>query len=124
MRRVLALAALGAAVCFAGPATADETWTSPQVGQIVWQSDVEDTSIFTYQAGVSQVKMYIEGLPGNIENRRVMSGYWMIEGHDDAQSGACSAALTAVDGATSYTWGHMEVRWSRRSFPSAFTVRM
>lgn len=124
MRRILALAAAAATMVFGTPAWADETWTSPQVGRIVWADDVGDTSIFTYQVGTSTVKMYIEGLPGNIENRRVMAGYWIIPGQDDPSSGACSAALTGIDGETSHTWGRLEIRWARRTFPTAFTARM
>lgn len=123
MKRGFVFAALFGAVLATGPAVADETWTSPVVGQIVWQTDVGDTSVFTYQAGDSTVYMYIEGLPGNINNRQLLTGYWMIE-DEDFGDGQCSAALTAVDGRSSHTWGHFEMRWQRRTFPSAWTAKM
>ncbi len=123
MRRFLALVAMVCGAFFTGPAIADETWTSPSVGEIVWLTDEGDTSVFTYQAGERTVYLYIEGLPGNMDNRRVMTGYWMMEDEspEDAQ---CNAALTAVDGRTSNTWGHFEMRWQRRTFPSAWSAQM
>lgn len=113
-----------AAALFATPAMADEVWTSREVGRIVWETDVSDTSIFAYQAPSGRrIKMYVEGLPGNIENRRVMTGYWLVQ-TDGPGEGQCSAGLTAADGATSYTWGRFEMRWRSRTFPSGWTARM
>lgn len=122
-RRLIASAALLSAAFFAGPAVADETWTSPVVGEIVWLRDEGDTSIFTYQAGDTPVYMYVEGLPSNISNRQVLTGYWMME-DADASEGQCGAGLTAVDGRTSHTWGHFEMRWQRRTFPSGWTAKL
>lgn len=123
MRKFLTLATTVLFACFAAPASADESWTSPVVGQIVWQTDVEDTSVFTYQAGDRTVYMYIEGLPNNMSNRQVMTGYWMMEDASPSD-GQCGAAITAVDGRSSHTWGHFEMRWQRRTFPSGWTAKM
>lgn len=111
------------ALAFVGASQADEVWTSPQVGEVVWQSDAGDTSVFTYEAGASTTYVYIEGLPGNIENRNTHVGYWMRE---DVQSGdsQCQAAITGPDGRTSRTWGRIEMRFQRRAFPTAWTMRM
>jgi hypothetical protein len=123
-RRFLASAALLGAALFTGPAVADETWTSPVVGEIIWAEDVGHTSIFTYQTPSGQtVYMYIEGLNANIENRRVMTGSWMI-GQVGAEDGQCGAGLTGIDGRVSYTWGHFRMRWQQRGFPSAWTADM
>jgi hypothetical protein len=123
MRRLLAVFAMASALTMAPPASADEMWTSPGVGAIIWETDIGQTSVFSYQTeSGATVKMYIDGLNANIENRRVMTGYWMIPG-DGPEDALCSAQITAPDGATSMTWGHFTMRWQRRAFPSGWTAQ-
>lgn len=113
-----------AAALFALPAMADEVWTSREVGRVIWETDVNDTSVFAYETPTGRtVKMYVEGLPGNAQNRNVMTGYWLMQ-TDGPGEGQCSAGLTAVDGTTSYTWGRFDMRWERRAFPSGWTARL
>lgn len=113
-----------AVALFAWPAVADETWTSREVGQVVWERDVSDTSVFAYRTPTGRaVKMYVEGLPENTQNRRVMTGYWLMQA-DGPGSGQCSAGLTAIDGTSSYTWGRLEMRWQRSTYPSGWTAHM
>jgi hypothetical protein len=124
MRRAIALISMVMTSMFAAPALADETWTARNVGQIVWETDIGDTSVFSYQAQSGRtVKMYVEGLPSNISNRQTLAGYWMIAG-DPVGSGLCNVALTAADGATSATWGHFQMRFARRTFPTGWTATM
>jgi hypothetical protein len=124
MRRLLALAAVAVTTCFGSTAAADEAWSAPEVGTIIWESDVGETSVFTYETPSGRtVRLYVEGLNANIENRRSMSGYWIMEG-DGQGEGLCGAMLTAPDGHVSSSWGRMTMRWQRRTFPSGWTAQL
>jgi len=108
-----------AVALFAWPAVADETWTSREVGQVVWERDVSDTSVFAYRTPTGRaVKMYVEGLPENTQNRRVMTGYWLMQA-DGPGSGQCSAGLTAIDGTSSYTWDGLKCAGNEARIPVA-----
>jgi hypothetical protein len=111
-------AALLALLC-AGPALADEMWSSDQ-GEIVYERDVGEIAVFSFPFAPGRAEMYVENLIGNFDRRGIHEGYWIAPGSD----GNCSASLTGPDGIQSTHWGRFTLRFDSRASPAGFVANM
>ena len=98
-------------------AAADETWRM-QDGQAVYQKDLGNTALISVPYQGSRAMVYIDGLPGALNNRSRHGGYWIGPGQ-----GRCSSILTGPDGYASRNWGRAQIIFDRSTFPSGFTLR-
>lgn len=98
-------------------ALADETWRM-QDGQAVYQEDRGNTALINVPYQGSRAMVYIDGLPGALNNRSSHGGYWIGPGQ-----GGCSSTLTGPDGYASRNWGRAQIIFDRSTFPSGFTLR-
>ena len=111
--------ALGA--LFAGSAIADEVWSLPSGNQLVYDRDVGNVAVLTYQAaqGTEKGQIFVVGLGGQSTGRTHYQGYWVEA--DDAGA-ACPAALVDAEGKTWHRWGLASVSFTSPTFPSRITV--
>lgn len=119
MLKILAVAMVGA-IGLAGAGLADETWNSEIGGTIVWESDVDGISVFSYNSlmgGGARAHLYLPGLVDSIEDRGVYFGHWI-----DPAGGGCGAMLTGVDGMSSDGWGAAIIKFDRSAFPTGWTA--
>jgi len=122
LTRLAALALLTAAA----PVFADEVWYTT-AGEIVYRSDIDFTAVLTVpqdlilsEPGAKPVHLYVEGLPGNVDGRGYMTGYWISP--NDVEWARCSTKLAGPDGMVSGVWGRAVVIFDQVSFPSGFTL--
>lgn len=118
MQKALAGAALAAALFSVFPAAADEVWTSPSAGRIIYEEDIRETGIFSYD-GLSggRAYLYVPGIAGTSE-RYVHFGYWI----DPTRGDECGTQLTGPDGVRSGSWGTAVIAFDRPEFPSGWTA--
>lgn len=113
-RKIFAAIIIGIAPVYA---TADETWQM-QDGLAVYQEDRGNTALISVPYQGSRAMVYIDGLPGALNNRSSHGGYWIGPG-----AGRCSSTLTGPDGYASRNWGRAQIIFDRSTFPSGFTLR-
>ncbi|MEZ5665888.1 MAG: hypothetical protein R3F55_00300 [Alphaproteobacteria bacterium] len=94
----------------AGPAAADEVWTS-NVGEVVYRDDLGATAVL--QAGPRL--LLIDGLGGNYDDRGTYAGTWTDQGGGTL---ACDQPLTDAYGIDSQSWGRLKITFLDRAFPS------
>ncbi len=91
---------------------ADEAWTS-NVGNIVWEEDVNNTAIFLYKTPSTtegKTRLFIRNLvPDTAGRRGTYSGYWT----DDSKGELCEAYLTDPKGTETRRWGRMIITFEK-----------
>ena len=120
-RATLFAAALALSAAFAGSAAADEVWVMPSGNQLVYDRDVGNVAVLTYQAeqGRERGQIFVVGLGGRGEGRGRYEAYWVEA--DDAGA-ACPASLVDAEGRTWRRWGIASASFASPSFPSRLTV--
>jgi len=103
----------------AGPATADEVW-STDLGDIIYEAEEAGAAILSF-GGFDGYRgtLVLPGLAGNYEQRGVHHGYWIGTSGVD-----CGAALTGPTGNASRAWGQAVVAFDGPAFPTSFTVSL
>jgi len=107
-----------AALICAGPATADEMWTSA-LGPIIWESTLDDIAVLRLddRSNGQVVHLYVPGLASDVMGGRgSYQGYWLADGGDPVDR--CATQLVAPDGAKSHYWGQFTITFVRTEFPS------
>ncbi len=102
-------------------ALADEVWTSPQMGTIVYEADQGLVAILSMPGSHpgSNVYLYVEGMGGNYGNIGTYSGYWI-----EKAPGDCATERTGADGRMSDNWGLLEITLQASGDGRAFTGRL
>jgi len=108
-----------AALVFASPVMADETWTNGY-GDVIYEEDLETTAVFSAETAGGTVWMYLDNLAGNYDMRDgIFTGVWIIE-----EDGFCLSTLLTEDGRGSNNWGTLELVWDSNDFPSGWSARL
>ncbi len=118
LKRTLPTAALllGAVALLAGPAVADEAWTTVN-GNVEYVADVGTMA----HLGVDDGAIFIEGLAGNTTNRGVFQGYW-VSYAKQGDPNACSQPAYDEYDVESWSWGYVEMTFHDKAFPSRWTM--
>jgi len=111
----------GAVLGGAQNAAADEVWSLPSGGQIVYDRDVADVAVLTYtpEQGLERGQIFVVGLGGQYEGRGKYQAYWVEA--DDAGP-ACPAALVDAEGTQWRRWGLATVAFLKPDFPSGIVL--
>ncbi|PKP81265.1 MAG: hypothetical protein CVT79_11440 [Alphaproteobacteria bacterium HGW-Alphaproteobacteria-18] len=112
----------GTILVISGHAQADEVWTTP-VGEIVYEADLETGEAVLSFPGESGERLLgiFPGLAGVSEGRGYFAGIWIDP--DAAIEGPCPGAMAdPVNGGTSYSWGRMDLIFTKPDFPAGFVV--
>ena len=117
-RFVAAFAVMSALVA---PAVADEVWVMPSGNQLVYDRDVGDVAVLTYQPaqGLAKGQIFVVGLGGQSSGRGRYEAYW-VEADDAGPT--CPAALVDAEGKVWKRWGLATVSFARPGFPSRLTL--
>ncbi|OYW86127.1 MAG: hypothetical protein B7Z22_07210 [Hyphomonas sp. 32-62-5] len=121
MRRIIA-GLIGTILAISGHAAADEVWTT-NVGEIVYEADLETgEAILSFPGETGQRLIGIfPGLAGVSEGRGFYAGVWVDP--DAATDGLCPGAMTdPLGGGKAYTWGRMDIIFTKPDFPGGFVV--
>jgi hypothetical protein len=108
---------------FAGPALADESWTSP-IGNIYYAADLETgEAVFGYSVnqGRDFGRMFINGLAGVFEDRGVYDGVW-IEPDLPRDEGCAISVMNPQTGEMSNNWGRLKLVFTEPEFPSGWVA--
>lgn len=100
------------------PTKADETWSNPD-GTASYEADIGRIAVISIPMHGNRIRLYLEGLGGNYDNRSISQGYWLGPG-----SGSCSATLTAPDGEQSSNWGRVTMIFDGPAFPTGWTATL
>ncbi|EAU40017.1 hypothetical protein FP2506_02210 [Fulvimarina pelagi HTCC2506] len=101
-------------------AIADEAWVLSDGSEVIYETDIGDTAVLTYDYRGSRVRLYLPGLSLSSGGRGTFYGYWIEPDRDSY----CGAELTGPDGARSSSWGRAVVSFDRPSFPSGWTAEL
>ena len=109
------------AASFAAPALADESWSLPSGNQVVYDRDIGNTAVLTYQPeqGQGRGQVFVVGLGGRSANRGQYTAYWVEA--DDAGP-ACPAAIVDAEGRMWRRWGLATVVFGNPNGPSAISI--
>lgn len=121
MRRTI-VGLIGTFLAISGQTQADEVWTTP-VGEIVYEADLEGgEAVLSFPGETGQRLLGIfPGLAGVTEERGFFAGVWIDP--DASEDGLCPGAMAdPVNGGTSYTWGRMDLIFTKPDFPGGFVV--
>ncbi|MGF1626427.1 MAG: hypothetical protein ACFCVH_16215 [Alphaproteobacteria bacterium] len=114
-RGVAAVAGLGAILALAGPAMADEVW-STNWGTMEYAEDLGPVAVLTYDRGA----LFIDGLGGNYTNRGYHSGFWM-EYYDSGVE--CDEPAMDDYGNESWSWGYLDVEFIDSGYPARWRAQ-
>lgn len=115
MRKLLTTLAMAAAL--AGPAMADETWTT-DFGTIEWEKGYDGGAIFRVELEKGKfARFYIEGLRPE-GARGNYTGFYI----NTADEQMCASTLIGPDGTSSRTWGRLSLTFVDKGFPSDWTM--
>ncbi|QNL18362.1 hypothetical protein HXX25_02815 [Hyphobacterium sp. CCMP332] len=116
-----AIMAAALSVGFLGAAVADEVWTDEFGNQVIYQSQIGSTAVFTGPEGETY---FIENLAGNFSDRRGdFAGFWLVMPQDAGEEQYdCASTRIAPDGRSSTYWGPVSIRFDRPAFPTGFTM--
>ena len=113
---------LGTILAISGQAQADEVWTTP-VGEVVYEADLETGEAVLSFPGESGQRLLgiFPGLAGESEERGFFAGIWLDP--ESATEGLCPGAMTdPIGGGKAYTWGRMDIIFTKPDFPGGFVV--
>lgn len=124
MKSMALMCAAGAAallLTLAPEAAADEVWSLPSGGQLIYDRDVDTTAVLTYtpEQGVERGQIFVVGLAGQYEGRGTYQAYWVEA--DDAGA-ACPAALVDAEGTQWRRWGLASIAFLKPDFPSGIII--
>ncbi|MBN8564242.1 MAG: hypothetical protein J0L70_27285 [Leptolyngbya sp. UWPOB_LEPTO1] len=115
-RVLLHAAILLATAGIASPARSDEVWDS-DYGRVVYQADRGKTAILTYGDAV-QGALFIDGLAGQLQDRRNYSGYWS----QSTSNVRCETYREGRNGQKTYYWGTLHIQFLDSEFPSRWSA--
>lgn len=112
----------GTILVISGQVHADEVWTTP-VGEVVYEADLETgEAVLSFPGETGQRLLGIfPGLAGVSDGRSFFAGIWIDP--DAAIEGLCPGAMVdPMGGGTSFTWGRMDLIFTKPDFPGGFVV--
>ena len=113
---------LGTILAISGQAQADEVWTTP-VGEVVYEADLETgEAVLSFPGETGERLLGIfPGLAGVSEDRGFFAGVWSDPA--GSEGGLCPGAMVdPINGGTTYTWGRMDIIFTKPDFPGGFVV--
>lgn len=92
---------------------ADEVWHSTY-GTVIYQDEIRDIAIWSYNWEDSKNYIYIHGLAGVYENRGSYSGVWVQPNSEQR----CKQYIVLHTGEKSHYWGKINLTFIDPNFPS------
>lgn len=118
MRPPAATLMLTVALMQGGAAFADEAWVLESGEEAIYEADAGDVGVFRYQTEYQDMRIYLPGLPLDLDQRTTYDGYWI----DTASGGDCGAEMLGADGTKSRHWGRAILTFDSPGFPSGWTA--
>lgn len=96
---------------------ADEVWNS-NYGQVVYESEIGTTAVWSYKANGVPGLIYIDNLAGIYQGRGYYQGYWV-----QTTSGRKCKTQRMMQGTPSYYWGQFQIQFLDPDYPSRWEAK-